>query len=120
MNCASELLATRFSGANERKISHQLLGDCQLTAMSGLSAKTYSCSGEGGRFFLAGGEALFVVLDTLLKYRSIPPTCIGSDAISLSEESAEESGERSEEDMAFKLGVEVDIGESRGFGAERN
>ena len=75
--------------------------------MSELSAKTYSCGGEGGRFFLAGGETCFEALDEPLKYRSRLPTCIGSDAISLSEESAEESGERSEEDMTYEVGVEV-------------
>jgi hypothetical protein len=29
----------------------------QLTAMSALSARTYSCGGDAGRFLLAGGEA---------------------------------------------------------------
>ncbi len=72
--------------------------------MSGLSANTYSCGGEGSRFFLAGGVACFAALGAPLKYRSRLPTCIGSDAISISEESAEESGERSEEDMSNKVG----------------
>ncbi len=86
--------------------------------MSGLSARTYSCGGEGGRFLLAGGEACFAALDAPLKYRSRFPTCIGSDAVSSSEESADESGERSEEDMSHKegcrgliLAAEVEISE---------
>lgn len=86
--------------------------------MSGLSAKTYSCGGEGGRFLLAGGEACFAALDAPLKYRSIFPTCTGSDVISLSEDSADESGERSEEDMSHNVGcgglilaAEVEISE---------
>lgn len=39
----------------------------QLTAMSALSARTYSCGGEGARFFFAGGELCFAALTPCLK-----------------------------------------------------
>lgn len=58
--------------------------------MSGLSAKTYSCGGEGARF--GGGDS-----DSFLKYLVMPTgssTAMGAD--SSSDGGADDSDERSE------------------------
>ena len=70
--------------------------------MSALSAKTYSCGGEAGRFFLVGGgeaEALG------LKNRSKPPFAAGLDvnSSSLMTDGADESDDSSE-DMVIVVG----------------
>ena len=42
----------------------------RLTAISGLSASTYSCGGDTGRFLFGGGEAAVVLHAPFLKYLS--------------------------------------------------
>ena len=71
----------------------------KLTAISGLSASTYSCGGEGSRF--GGG-----VSDSFLKYLVIPTgsSSMAIGAVSSSVGGADESDESSEsesDDIAF-------------------
>ena len=70
-----------------------------LTAISGLSANTYSCGGEVGRFFFAGGELCSFAMGICLRYWSNFPPWMDSIEMSSSVESADESSERSEDDI---------------------
>lgn len=67
--------------------------------MSGLSASTYSCGGEGARFLFAGeaGSApeLFLMLSIM------PPPRIELIILSSSDERGEDRSESSEVDMSF-------------------
>ena len=66
--------------------------------MSALSARTYSCGGEGARFFFAGGESGFAA-PACLKYASRLPGRMGAEASSSSVDNGEERSERPEVDM---------------------
>ena len=72
----------------------------QLTAISGLSAKTYSWGGEGGRFLFAGGEACLGFPAAFLKKCSRLPGRMGALANSSSVDNGEDTSERPEEDIA--------------------
>ena len=77
----------------------------RLTAILGLSARTYSCGGEAGRFFFGGGEtSLTAALEPFLKYLSRVSPRTGFNTSSSSVEGAEEREEISEEDIAIRLG----------------
>lgn len=66
----------------------------KLTAMIGLSAKTYSWGGDGSRF--GGG-----VSDSFLKYLAIPTGSSTAIAASSSVGGADDSDERSESEGAM-------------------
>ena len=86
-----------------------------LTAISGLSARTYSWGGDGGRFFLTVGTFGVAPEPFLpLRYQSSVPLATGTSTSS-SLESEEESSERSEEDMASACGPRL---KSRKFGGK--
>ena len=76
-----------------------------LTAISGLSARTYSCGGDGERF--GGGDS-----DSFLKYFAMPA---GSSSIDIGDSSsvngADDSDEESvsESDMADMVAVSIDV-----------
>ena len=74
-----------------------------LTAISGLSASTYSCGGDAGRFlFAVGGEAAAA---PFLKYLS-SLLGVGFEVISfsLTSEGAEDNEDMSDEDMVKSQG----------------
>ena len=91
-----------------------------LTAMSALSARTYSCGGEGARFFLGGGEVALPLQAPFLKSRSRLPW-VGGDRISssVSIDCAEESEDISEEDIMAGLWDCLGIDYARLNGADR-
>lgn len=76
----------------------------ELTAMSGLSASTYSCGGEAGRFFFGGGEAALAMQAPFLKYLSRVPLPTDS-TISSSPESIDGAEEREDMSDADMLGT---------------
>lgn len=69
-----------------------------LTAISGLSAKTYSCGGDGSRF--GGG-----VSDSFLKYFAIPEDFSTDMAASSSVGGADDNDESSESEGIIKVPV---------------
>ena len=73
--------------------------------MSGLSAKTNSCGGDGVRFLRGGGDGFLGSLACCLKKNSRLPF-FGASEISISpssEESDEEISERPEEDISTRV-----------------
>ena len=72
--------------------------------MSGLSASTYSCRGETGRFLLDGGEAAVVLQAPFLKYLSKVPDRAG---LTLSSSSDSIDGAEDNDDMSDSDIIEV-------------
>ena len=55
-NCESDVSAMLFSHSKRAALDKSDQIFTELTAISGLSARTYSWGGEGGRFFFAGDD----------------------------------------------------------------
>lgn len=85
--------------------------------MSGLSARTYSCGGDAGRFFFDGGDVALVLRAPFLRYASSVPALgkFDKSSSSVSMDSADESEDKSESDIAKGLMGVVDYARPRGW-----